>query len=492
MSLLEVASFTLSFTQYEAGLRRVRLRVLDGMDLEVDTGELVAVVGASGSGKSLLAHAICGVLPANATEGGVIRYDGRELTQARRERLRGEEIALVPQSVGFLDPLARAGQQTRRAADLAGVADPATAAAEAYRRLELPAQVAGRFPHELSGGMARRVLAATATIGSPRLVLADEPTPGLHQSLAAETLRGLRKLADNGAAVVVITHDLRAATEIADRIAVFNAGRTVEVAAPAAFSGAGDGLAQPYSRALLDALPGNGFGVDDLAAVPAAAAPGATAPTQPGGDAGLTASGLRFRHPGGDDWLIDGVDLTVRPGEVVGLRGPSGRGKTTLAKLLAGYLEPAAGTVHVDGRALPRRGMAPVQLVFQHPELAIDPRWRMHEVLEEAGEVDMDTLRELHIRPEWLLRHPNELSGGELQRFAVARALATGAGYVVADEVSAMLDAITQARIWRVLLRRVRSGGLGLLAISHDGDLLARVADRVVDLGAPATEPAAT
>jgi len=259
VSLLSVEGFSLSFVQYETGLRRRRLEVITDLDLEVDAGELVAVVGSSGSGKSLLAHAILGVLPSNAAEGGRIAYDGAPLDAARRTALRGREIALIPQSVTFLDPLARVGAQAQRAADLVGVTDPAGAARTAFRRLDLGHSVADRYPHELSGGMARRVLTATATIGIPRLVLADEPTPGLHPAVVTETLGGLRLMADRGAAVMLITHDLLRAVEVADRIAVFYAGTTVEVAPAAAFTGDGAALRHPYTRALWQALPQHGF-----------------------------------------------------------------------------------------------------------------------------------------------------------------------------------------------------------------------------------------
>ena len=259
MSLLEIDELSVSFVQYERGLRRTRLDVVTGLDLDVDSGEVVAVVGASGSGKSLLAHAVLGLLPSNAVEGGTMVFAGEPLDPDRRARLRGREIAFAPQSIGFLDPVIRVGQQTRRAARLVGRADPRAATDEAYRRLELAADTQRRYPHELSGGMARRVLNATATIGTPRLIIADEPTPGLHETVIAETLQGLRQSADAGAAVVLITHDLVQALTIADRVAVFYAGSTVEQLPADAFDGGGRELHHPYTRALWRALPGNGF-----------------------------------------------------------------------------------------------------------------------------------------------------------------------------------------------------------------------------------------
>ena len=257
--LLEIRDLAIAFDRYDTGLRRVRLEVVTALDLHVAPGELVAVVGSSGSGKSLLAHAVLGLLPSNAVEAGSLHFDGRPLDEARRRTLRGREIALAPQSVGHLDPTTRVGRQTGRAARLAGRDDPEAATRDAYAARELPTGTARRYPHQVSGGMARRVLAATATIGHPRLLIADEPTPGLHASVVAETVRGLRATADAGAAVVLITHDLEAALTVADRVAVFYAGTTVEELPATAFRRGTSDLHHPYTRALWDALPRNGF-----------------------------------------------------------------------------------------------------------------------------------------------------------------------------------------------------------------------------------------
>lgn len=193
----------------------------------------------------------------------------------------------------------------------------------------------------------------------------------------------------------------------------------------------------------------------------------------------LCATGLSFAYDDGPT-ILRSAELQVRRGEIVGLMGASGRGKTTLGHLLGGLLEPHDGTVEIDGRPLPRAGLSPVQVILQHPELAVDPRWTLRRILAEAGTPPTGLLDELSISDSWLDRHPNELSGGELQRIAVARALITGAPFLVADEISAMLDPITQAQLWQALRARVDDGRCGILAISHDGPLLAEIADRVL------------
>ena len=195
----------------------------------------------------------------------------------------------------------------------------------------------------------------------------------------------------------------------------------------------------------------------------------------------LEARGITFGYKSGKP-LLSNVELSVAPGERVVLQAPSGFGKTTLCRVLAGYESPWAGEVCCDGKPLPMRGVCPVQLIGQHPELAVDPRLRMRDTLAEAGSVPEGLLEEVGIRREWLTRFPHELSGGELQRFCIARALATHPRYLICDEVSTMLDAVTQAHIWRVLLAYVERERAGMVLVSHAPALTARVATRVVDL----------
>jgi peptide/nickel transport system ATP-binding protein len=195
----------------------------------------------------------------------------------------------------------------------------------------------------------------------------------------------------------------------------------------------------------------------------------------------LSTHDLRFAYPG-QPALFDGLNLTVDSQERVALVAPSGVGKSTLCKLLSGYLVPQSGSILVDGQPLPRKGCCPVQLIWQHPEQAVDTHMRMQAVLDEAGTVTPELRQELGIRDEWLSRHPHELSGGELQRFCIARALASHPRYLIADEISTMLDAVTQARIWKVLLDACTAQNIGLIFVSHSPALTARIATRIIEL----------
>ena len=198
----------------------------------------------------------------------------------------------------------------------------------------------------------------------------------------------------------------------------------------------------------------------------------------------LEAKQLTFGYRGkGRKQVLDGLELTVAPGERVGLAGPSGRGKTTLCKLLAGYEKPDSGTVLVDGKPLKEyRGICPVQMIWQHPETAVDPLMKLGDTLKEGGPVEEGLLEALHIQPAWLERYPTELSGGELQRFCIARALRPGVKYLLCDEVTAMLDLITQAQIWAFLLEQAEKRDLGLVIVSHNSALLEQLCTRVQSL----------
>ena len=536
--ILEVEGLFLSFTQYGTGLRQRDLEVIHDLSLSAHAGELVAVVGASGSGKSLLAHAIFGILPDNARVEGSMRFRGQELDATLQEELRGTSMAFIPQSVDYLDPLMRTGDQVR------GVRASAERARKAMDRFGLDERVDTLYPFELSGGMARRVLVSTAVIEDADLIVADEPTPGMTLDMAKEAMKTFREFADAGKAVVVITHDLDLAYSTADRIVVFYAGQTFEIADAADFRDGGPRLRHPYSKALVDALPQNGFKptpgtqpyADNLPQGCLYAercafrteecvndhpplrdyAGGQVRCLRPlgggssredvsrqdadvsqvraaGEDAGqshaalspkgrlLEARGVGFSYKKGSPVLED-IDFSMSEGEVVGLYGPSGRGKSTLAYLLSGRQKPTSGTVLWDGAPLPTRGYHPVQLVYQHPERAVNPRWQLGKTLAESWEPPEELQDALGIEEAWKKRWPNELSGGELQRFCIARALNPQTRILICDEITTMLDVVTQAQVWRAIVAHAREHGMGVLAITHNLHLADRICDRIVEI----------
>ncbi|HWR44873.1 ABC transporter ATP-binding protein [Sporomusa sp.] len=253
--ILQIENLSVSFTQYEQGLRQIDLKVIHNLNVSVHEGELVAVVGASGSGKSLLAHAILGILPPNCNASGNISFDDELLSPVRIRQLRGKKIVLVPQSVTYLDPLEKVGDQVRKERKDESVLKKQE---ELFTFYGLQKKTGDLYPFELSGGMARRVLLSAAMMESPRLIIADEPTPGLHLEAAKNAMRHFREFADKGNGVLLITHDIELALEVADRIAVFYAGTTVEEAPVADFQSMAT-LRHPYTKALWRALPQNGF-----------------------------------------------------------------------------------------------------------------------------------------------------------------------------------------------------------------------------------------
>lgn len=257
--MLRVEALSLGFRRYRGLFGQSEITRLNGIGFSVAPGEVVAVAGHSGAGKSLLAHAILGLLPANAVLRGRILFEDRPLDQAALAALRGRRIALLPQQVSHLDPLARAGAQIGWAARRAGAAPQVPAR---LASVGLGAGTARLYPHQLSGGMARRVMLAVAHAGEAALIVADEPTSGLDPANRDALLARLRDHADRGGAVVLVTHDLIAALPHADRVVILRDGRMRGIERAADFTGTGTDLASPEARALWRALPQNGFLVD--------------------------------------------------------------------------------------------------------------------------------------------------------------------------------------------------------------------------------------
>jgi peptide/nickel transport system ATP-binding protein len=198
----------------------------------------------------------------------------------------------------------------------------------------------------------------------------------------------------------------------------------------------------------------------------------------------LETSNLSFAYPRQAPLFSD-LSFSALSSERIELRAPSGKGKTSLCRLLAGYLKASSGHVWLNGKALPKKGKCPVQLIGQHPETAVDPRLRMQMTLAEAGLMTSENgelLERLGIRDQWLQRYPHELSGGELQRFCVARALMADPQFLIADEITTMLDAVTQVQIWEVLLMEAEKRGFGMILVTHSPALAKRIATRIVEL----------
>ncbi|MCG8484444.1 MAG: ABC transporter ATP-binding protein [Clostridia bacterium] len=254
--ILNVDNLTISFTQYVKGLRTKKITPIKSLNVSINAGEILAVIGASGSGKSLLAHAILGILPNNATCGGNITYCGEPLTEKRKAALRGKEISFIPQSVNYLDPLMKVSDQVK-------IGLPKKEASQKQRELfiryGLKEGDGNLYPFQLSGGMLRRVLFATSVRDNIKLVIADEPTPGIHPEALSAILNQLRTFADEGAAVMLITHDIISALTVCDRVTVLNDGYTIETTLAENFSEYGERLQHEYSRALWNALPQNSF-----------------------------------------------------------------------------------------------------------------------------------------------------------------------------------------------------------------------------------------
>ena len=542
--LLQLDDVSVGFERYAGrgvlAPRETRF-VVEHLSLSLHEGEILALVGASGSGKTLIADTIMGLFAANAQVTGRVWFDGDAMDERSLTPLRGNRIAFVPQSVESLDPLQRVGRQIERLAQGMTKQEARARRRELFARYRLDEETARCYPFELSGGMARRVLLIGALMNRPRVIVADEPTPGLDMELAVRAMDDFRAFANDGGGVLLITHDIELALRVADRIAVFQNGTVVEETAVASFASP-DLLQHPFSRKLWHALPEHGMEIDDERrerqesprnAVASADSEGAKGthlmarwrcrraircvPLAPSlascenesvETRSLQAKGICFGY-GGKQVLRD-FNLTIEPGEHVALRAPSGTGKTTLCRILAGYLQPASGTVLADGMPLPRRGASLVQLIAQHPERMMDPAIPIRRSLAEAttepedaqalasweekgggiegGSTVPQLLESLGVQREWLERFPVELSGGELQRCCIARALIARPRYLICDEISTMLDAATQAYLWRFLVGYTQINGVGMVFVTHSDALLDHIATRVVEL--PAARPA--
>jgi len=254
--ILETNKLSISFTQYSNGLQQQQLINLKEISLKVNPGEILAIIGASGSGKSLFAHSIFGLLPGNAQVSGDIFFKGNRLNQKRIEAIRGKEIALIPQTLQVLDPLIKVGKQVELSVKRG---DPKEKRQQAFEYFQLEPEVANMYPHEISGGMARKILVSIAFLTNAELIIADEPTPGMDPDAINDTLKQIAKLQNENTSLILIMHDIETAIKIVDRITIFLEGKIIETAHVDQFQGDGELLTTSYAKNLWRSLPINGF-----------------------------------------------------------------------------------------------------------------------------------------------------------------------------------------------------------------------------------------
>ncbi|MEU3217844.1 ABC transporter ATP-binding protein [Streptomyces sp. NPDC006971] len=530
MNLVDVSGLSVSFGD---------VRAVADLSFSLEAGGALGVVGESGSGKSASAYALLGLHRGTGAEvRGSIRVAGVDVDaadDAELRALRGAKAAMVFQDpLSSLDPYYAVGDQiaevyrvhnrvSRRAARARAV--------EVLDRVGIPDAVrrSRSRPHEFSGGMRQRALIAMALACEPRLLIADEPTTALDVTVQAQILDLLHDLRrETGMGLLLVTHDVGVAAESVDEVLVMRSGRAVErgpvgevLVAPR----------EPYTRALLAAVPripargpGGGSGSAGAVVVPREPADGSSGAAGPGGagrpggaagagadrgrgdDGGALVGGARgvgdagdavgagealveavdvrqvFGRGGSAHVAVDGVSLTVRRGETLGIVGESGSGKTTLGRMLVGLLEPTSGRIARDAR---------VQMVFQDPVSSLNPRRSVGESvadpLRASGERDEavirarvgDLLKRVGLDPGQYDRYPHEFSGGQRQRVGIARALAAEPELIVCDEAVSALDVTTQARVIGLLERLRRELGLALVFIAHDLAVVRQVSDRV-------------
>ena len=496
-TLLDVNSLKVRFATEGHSVTAV-----DGVDFHIEAGETLALLGESGSGKSVTALSLTRLLPGSAQIGGAIRFRGKELldlSAGQMRDIRGGHIAMIfqePQT--SLNPALTVGRQVgetlRRHRGL-------RARAQQDKVMELldavglpdPARRMADYPHQFSGGMKQRVMLAIALAGEPELLIADEPTTALDVTTQARILELLKQVQRaSGMAMLFITHDLAVASQVADRVAVMKQGRIVETGSTREFF---EQPQHPYSRQLLNCLP-------DPTAVRRSEQPPST------GKRLLEVSGLQVRFPlqkglfgrvAGYLPAVDGVSLRLRQGRTLAVVGESGSGKTTLGKAILQLLRPAAGTVNLEGDNLSamspeqlRRRRAHMQVVFQDPFSSMDPQMMVKDIIGE-GIASLDgapsaasrqqavdqLLTQVGLEPQHKFRYPHEFSGGQRQRICIARALAVRPKLLVCDEPTSALDVSVQARILELLARLQRELGLAYLFITHNISVVAGFADEV-------------
>ena len=470
--------------------------ILRDVSFSVDQGQIVGVIGESGSGKSMTACAVMGLLPAGARATGRVLFEGRDLlstSEAEMCALRGAGIGMVFQEpMTALNPVQTIGAQVAETVLIhrAGTRAQAMARArEVLERVGLPADrfPLSRYPHELSGGQRQRVVIAMAIALRPRLLIADEPTTALDVTTQAQILRLLKRLvAEDGMGLMLITHDLGVVADMADEMVIMKDGEVVERGAGQGFFGR---MKHPYTRALFEAsshVPRRAAQAEDRALLEVKGVSRDYAPAR----TSLLAPARRFR-------AVDGVSFTIRRGESLGLVGESGCGKSTLARAILGLEEVQEGEILLDGApvfsghhvnlAVRRR----MQVVFQDPYGSFNPRWKVARLVAEPfhllgarppdwREQVAEMLENVGLAAADMEKYIHEFSGGQRQRIAIARALILRPELVILDEAVSALDVSIRAQILDLLADLSGRFGLTYLFISHDLSVVRAITDRVL------------
>ena len=491
-ALVSVRDLAVSF-----GRTSGRIAVVSGVSFDIEAGQCVAIVGESGSGKSVTARALLGLTGGSVTA-TQLRFDSTNIADAsprQLQRLRGRDIGFISQgALVALDPLRPVG---REIADSLRLHTSLTAAQRQARVLELLAEVgipnpilrASQRPDELSGGLRQRAVIASAIALRPRLLIADEPTTALDTTVQSGILDLLERLRDDGAAIVLISHDLAVVSRLASHLMVMKTGHVVE-------SGPTERLLSdpqhPYTRSLIAAVPTGRPRFSRLTNTPAGEpAPVATAPFTQAPfthEEVLAASSLSRRF--GSILAVDDVSFSLQRGRTLGIVGESGSGKTTLARLVLALERPDSGRVSLLGEpwtGVPesaRRARRPrIGAIYQDALSSFDPRWTVGRILTDALDSTAgvsELLASVGLSPELAGRHPRHLSGGQQQRVAIARAIAPRPDILVCDEPVSSLDVSVQAQVLDLLDELQRSRGLSYLFITHDLGVVRHMSDEVL------------
>lgn len=485
MSLLEVDGLSIRYADID---------VVSGLSFAVDTSESVGLVGESGSGKTQTALAILGLLPRTATVSGSITLDGQEIVGAddgAMNALRAERVGIVFQDpMQALNPYIPIGDQLRRILIQHGIANGSDADQRVMHMLHRvglpdPARQFRAYAHQLSGGMRQRAMIASALVASPDLLIADEPTTALDVTVQAQILDLLERIRDD-TALLLITHDLAIVAGHCERMLVLQDGKLIEegktrklFSAPVA----------AHTRAMIEAAPR----VDTAAS-----------PQPVGGEPLLDIDNVSvsFQERGRQLQLhaVQDIDLELRAGETVAVVGESGSGKSTLARSVVGLISMRTGRVvfcgkdiegPVQSRAIETR--RDLQLVFQDPAGSLDPQMRVERIVAEplavhAPDLDAEArkarvvsmLERVGLSDEFMPRFPHELSGGQAQRIAIARALIVNPKVLVCDEAVAALDGSVRRQILALLRKEQQQTGLAIIFISHDLAVVRSISHRVL------------